>query len=195
MPNCKLCGSDDVQFGVLCEACKGMGGKSHDAPLGSLNPDGNPDNSMHACINPCINPKGIPDDAESPPTCNTCGEPIVPFRVGQNMVKKGICKPCLMKKKYGPNWVPGGKKSLRVPRKKREDNKGVKMAQAPIRAPFVYPDPPELRPDIWIFFEDEDKALHTRLKDIAKRERRTIQQQILWFIDRMLIAQEDVRVG
>lgn len=117
--------------------------------------------------------------------CNTCGNGFAPYRLGRNTVSKGICFACVMRKKYGPDWVPGGKsrtgegrsiymKQLRE--RKKEARQSGENGNAPKLA----------TPDITISFEGPDKKLFMELVRIATRERRTVDQQVLWFVERTL---------
>ena len=151
---CKLCGSNEVSWGQLCDACKG---KSVDSP---------------------------PDNSKPTQTCATCGGPFEPYRVGPNWVRQPTqCFACLMRKKYGPDWKPGITKAdrkLMSLRKKRAEKKVVAENK------MVQPAKSVSDATIMLTFDGPDVAMYERILEIANRERRTVDQQVLFFMDGVL---------
>jgi len=172
---CKICHSETPTEGrQVCDVC--MGFKRSDPSMDQITqPSIEQDKPIAKC-------EGV---------CDTCGASFEPYRLGANMVRNGICNICLMRKKYGADWVPGGK-SKRPGRhrekKKAKENRNLeelkKLSQRPdfkahegeftmkgiknITIPFVLPD---------------DEALFDRIMATAKRNRRTPEAQILFWLD------------
>lgn len=126
--------------------------------------------------------------------CATCGIDFEPYRNGVCLVKNNICQPCLMRKKYGDDWVPGGNREnrLKVQKARRERRKKILKEKeaaptAPVETEKEYAAQQIVStveyPAITIEFSSEDQALYERLKTIAKRERRTLEQQMLYYVE------------
>lgn len=118
--------------------------------------------------------------------CDTCGEAFAPYKLGRNFVKDGICRDCVMRKKYGPDWVPGGKSKTKERKQiyykrykeKKEANGGNASGLSDTAPPDKYLT--------IVFVGDNDEAMLARIKDIATRERRSMEQQVLYLLDGVL---------
>lgn len=172
--------------------------------------------------------------------CHTCGAPVEPYKLGRNLITSGICHPCLMRRKYGTEWVKGGSPAKRkasddkyrarkkaamqeaqkiieesgkllrgesepVEDKAKEASKILEKAQAENDANADkakeasklfderYPWIKEARMAVndpvkylSLAFIGDDEAMFTRLEALAKKERRTMEQQVLWFLERTI---------
>lgn len=129
--------------------------------------------------------------------CATCGIDFEPYRNGVCLVKNNICQPCLMRKKYGDDWVPGGNREnrLKVQKARRERRKKILKEKeaaptAPVETEKEYAAQQIVStveyPAITIEFSSDDQALYDRLNALASKERRSVQQQILYFLDRVI---------
>lgn len=155
----------------------------------------------------CWTCNGFPEREEEQPMeekqapelghCATCGADFEPYKNGWGMIRDGLCKPCLMKKKYGPDWIPGGNREnrLKVQKARRERRKKIlKEKEAAPTAPAETDKEYAAQqivstvyyPAITIEFSSEDQALYDRLNALASKERRSVQQQILYFLDRVI---------
>lgn len=146
--------------------------------------------------------------------CTTCGDYIKPYQLGRSTVHRGSCYPCMMRKKYGPEWIPGGKKKTREQRnefqrryraKKRaaigKDNGGAMMDKPDTTVQVAAAEASELFdskfpwvgqqldqgvPCVSLCFDARDQAMYEKIADIARTERRTIEQQVLYLLDGVL---------
>lgn len=189
MPTCKICHQRQARDGMsVCSICLGLEQPELHQEEHSM------DNSIATSMDQ-IQQASIEPEADAEPftaICTTCGEVIEPYQLGRNTIKAGICSPCLMKKKYGNSWVPGknpqkrkaSAKAYREAKKVEKDaDQGNGKGKSLTRP--VNETPPEW-PSITLHFEGEDRALFGILQEIARKERRTIDQQVLWFIDKTL---------
>jgi hypothetical protein len=78
-----------------------------------------------------------------------------------------------MRKKYGPDWVPGGSKAKK---KVAMQKANAIMAEGSFHGDFM----------VRLLFDTRDQALYRKIQEISNRERRTMEQQILWFVERTL---------
>lgn len=218
---CKICHQRPVREGrQVCDVCLGFErGDSVDQSI---------DNPMDQTPQPSIEQEQPAAPIEG--ACNTCGASFEPYKLGSNMIKKGICQTCLMRKKYGPDWVPGGKSKRpeyqaeasrrhRVKKKLQENGNGTEVNPEVDSPLSCNPDPSaheeavamldSIRAgqqeqailattpsgllaikgikNITIPFEyPEDEALYDRILSICKKERRTPEAQILFWLDRVV---------
>jgi hypothetical protein len=174
---CALCGSLDVEFGQLCESCKGNGSP----PVTSVKEDRITHGSARGPVHDPV------ADSENQ-TCLICGGPFEPYKIGRSFVQKpGQCHACLMRKKYGADWVPGGTKALRKPRKKKlpEQLRATPTIDAqPTATPM--PEPEMLEYSVTLRFEGPDEGMYFNLLRICTRERRSLDQQVLFYLDGVL---------
>lgn len=136
--------------------------------------------------------------------CDECNKAFVPYKLGRGTVKDGICYDCVMKKKYGPDWIPGGHSNTlekqRLYRQRYEQKRKLRMQQKPENGTEEAPAKEASKqkypwvewteeqvdspiPTITITFADEDEAMYQRLKDLASKERRSIDQQVMYLLD------------
>lgn len=172
---CRLCGSSDVEFGQLCEACKSDKVVKESAwMLAEPYPV-----AMVAPTSQVVDP---------PPTCLICGGPFEPYKIGRSFVQKpGQCQTCLMRKKYGPDWRPGGLKANRKPgNKKLPEQPGTNPTPDAQPAANPAPEPEVIEHSITLRFVGPDHGMFLRLKEIATKERRSLDQQVLFYLDSIL---------
>lgn len=121
--------------------------------------------------------------------CEACGEDFEPYKNGSVTILT-VCHTCLMKRKYGPDWTPGDRREKdRI----RAANNRKRLREAKEKATECQ-DPNEpgvngpielVNPLVTIAFMKDDQALYDRLMATAKRERRTPESQILYWLDRV----------
>jgi len=156
--------------------------------------------------------------------CATCGADFEPYKNGRVMIRDGLCKPCLMKKKYGPDWIPGGNSKKRLKDQKARIEQLERMLKEKQSAPTA-PEPDSDGPPgnhdsavsvldgikadqaeqaimaktvsglltirgikhVTIPFEyPDDEAIYDRIMAVCKKERRTPEAQILYWLDRVV---------
>lgn len=153
--------------------------------------------------------------------CSTCGNNIEPYQLGRNTIHRGICHPCMMKKKYGADWVPGGNgqaKNARI-KAKRDAKKAAGNGNSKNTTTPSDTGPPEVHAEhvamldsikadqqeqaimaktvsgaltikgikhLTIAFISDDEAMYERLRALATKERRTMEQQVLYFLDQVI---------
>ena len=130
--------------------------------------------------------------------CHTCGKPIEPYKLGRNIILSGICRPCVMRKKYGPDWVPGGDRkevqararAKRAAKKAENGTKQDKPAETRNLSSANHNTEGSFHGDfvVRLVFDTRDQAMYRRIQEIATKERRTTEQQILYFLDQSEIA-------
>lgn len=159
--------------------------------------------------------------------CQTCGAPIEPYKIGRITRAVGECRTCYCRRRYGPDWKPGGKtkaeknaayKEWREARKKKMDNAIGNSANSAILSdtgqPEVQAEAVSMLDSIkagqseqaimaktvsgaltikgikhlTIPFVGEDEAMYERIKTLSLKERRSMEQQVLYFLDRVVEA-------
>lgn len=115
--------------------------------------------------------------------CRECGALIVPYKIGRNTITSGHCRICNQKLKYGSDWEPGRKEDpLRrseYQRKKYLERKKAKKQDKDNGGTLV-------TSTLTIAFMGDDEDILRSLEAIAAKERRSIEQQVLYFLDRAL---------
>lgn len=184
LPGCKLCGSPDVNFGQLCDVCKGI-----------KQPD--PTDLQQVFremdqVEVAPDKGGDPADIETTNklACHECGRPFSPFKIGP-FYQKSKCYRCYMVMKYGPQWeqkhgdspdAPGRTKNPVKPKpttNPKPERETVSFNPVPGQSLFVQ-----------ITFEGPDEEMYRQLRAIATRERRSMEQQILFYLDQHLSENE-----
>lgn len=209
---CKICHERPPSKGfLLCDRCKGFD------PL-SDSERRTDDPSTETALN----------------LCQTCGAPIEPYKIGRTTRAVGECRTCYCRRRYGPDWKPGGKsreeraakcKERRAARKKEKMNDMIaehKNDNGNGSGPESLSDtgPPEVHAEhvsmldsikagqaeqaimaktvsgaltikgikhLTIPFVGEDEAiLYERIKTLSLKERRSMEQQVLYFLDRVI---------
>lgn len=123
-------------------------------------------------------------DAATLLLCRECGQPIVPFKLGRNTVTSGRCRDCM-------NVFRGRKISATMLSRSAQD--GEQRKPRTVSAPLS-PKPP--RPSsVTIPFEGADKTLLRHLQLIAGKERRSIEQQILYLLDQCALETFVMKYG
>lgn len=182
-PTCQICHKNAPTDGFqVCDTCKGFD------PL-----------AARIEIDPTAKPIGH---------CLTCGaDGWEPYKIGKATIKAGICYSCVMRKKYGSDWVPGGNVARRkaYAAKYREKKKAMKQIADKImeesgkmieaengtqQKPFYYSPTESEAYDVTIYFvdngDDSDIQMFKKIQAIAKKERRTLEQQIIYLLDGVL---------
>jgi hypothetical protein len=182
--SCEICHSAPPSPGFsLCDKCKGFD------PLGEIvektTTSVKEDRSVHGSAwGPVHDPVA---DSENQ-TCLTCGGPFEPYKIGRAFVQKpGQCRACLMRKKYGADWQPGGRNALRKPRKKKlpkHFEATPTLDAQPTATPM--PEPEMLEYSVTLRFEGPDEGMYFNLLRICTRERRSLDQQVLFYLDGVL---------
>lgn len=189
---CEICHKRPPTEGfLLCDRCKGF--------------------------DPLSDSKEIPAAERTPELCETCGAPIEPYKIGKNTRTAGECRECYYKRRYGPDWKPGGRtkeekaakrRAWRDAKKKANGGNGGSETLQPLPSErdteqchtvIQYDNLPEMPPQqqlkavteaniktLAIAFADDDEAMYERLKNIATKERRSMEQQVLYFLDRVI---------
>ena len=200
---CKICHRETPPEGrSVCDRCMGFDRTKPESPGPNIKPP--TETTLH--------------------TCETCGELIEPYKIGRQTRTVGECQSCYNKRRYGPNWKPGGhtrdEKAAKC-KAWREKKKMEKYGNGNGNKPEAPADtgPPEVQAEafamldsikagqaeqaimaknvsgaltikgikhITLAFVDNDEAMYQRLKDIATRERRSMEQQVLYFLDRVI---------
>jgi len=176
---CKFCGAPTEDYTKqLCAMCMG----DIRAFDGEVNPP-----APKVPEQPELKSWTIPEPAPEPQTCQTCGGPFEPYKVGPHWVRQPIqCYACLMKKKYGPDWEPGGTKASRKLKNAIAKELALSVTK---REPTSEPkeetvfDLGRINLVAVLRFNGPDEAMYKRLQEIATRERRTIEAQILYLLD------------
>lgn len=162
------------------------------------------------------NPKVEASEAPTESTlelCEVCGASIEPYQLGRNIIRRGQCKTCLMKKMYGRDWEPGGNLKKRLSAGKRcgdrkralmkekeaeltvtepETNPIQEVASSmPVNTPVTHATSDAILGGlivnhVTVPFEGDDEALYQRLKTLSLKERRSIEQQVLYFLEKVI---------
>jgi hypothetical protein len=182
---CELCKKREVESGRLCEACKGNAAPQPTECGGSL----------------LVPVARMPIDSSAiyttpqPQTCQTCGGPFEPYKIGPNWVRKpDQCQDCLMRKKYGADWVPGLSGWQRKLKRKEMQEKVAEVLKERKNCLKVGTqsrdrdiDCPDAMPNcITLKFNGPDEAMFRQIEAISTKERRTMDQQVLFFLDGVL---------
>lgn len=156
---CPLCHPprESRDGGVLCRVCMGLEEPEQEKEM----------EENEATIQP--EPEIASESGKG--FCLTCGDHFEPYQLGRNTVRDRECHTCLMRRKYGPKWQPG--------KAKKKNGDGSTRGKEPLTDA-------EESASIMLTFRDTDMEIYRGLFGLAGKERRTIDQQVLWFLERAM---------
>lgn len=122
----------------------------------------------------------------NPNLCCDCGSKIEPYKIGRNTITSGRCRECNQKLKYGPDWIPGGrsksKEKQREYAKQYNDKKRSARDKGNDKNQVSTPDENAII-TLTIPFTGGDETMFRKLQAVAARERRSPEQQLLYYLD------------